>query len=120
MASNLFPVLDLAGTDMRKYIGLSSNLPFLSYTMMGSVPFATAQTFSRMVVLPALALPMTRMQKRGHLYCSLSCVISFAFISAQALSNSEGHETNYSLDADELEISAITIYSLGKIYGLYD
>ena len=31
--------------------------------MMGLVPCATPQTFSRMVVLPALALPMTRMRK---------------------------------------------------------
>jgi hypothetical protein len=34
--------------------------PSLLY-MMGIVPFATPQTFSRMVVLPALALPMRRM-----------------------------------------------------------
>ena len=40
-------------------------LPSLPY-MMGFVPFATPQTFSRMVVLPALALPMTRMRKCGH------------------------------------------------------
>ena len=37
-----------------------TELPSLLY-MMGFVPFATPQTFSRMVVLPALALPMTRM-----------------------------------------------------------
>jgi len=40
--------------------------------MMGLVPFATPQTFSRIVVLPALALPMTRIRKYGHRYRSLS------------------------------------------------
>ena len=40
--------------------------------MMGFVPFSTPQTFSRIVVLPAFALPMTRMRKWGHLYRSLS------------------------------------------------
>ena len=59
---------------MRKYIGISLNLPILSCIIMGFVPFATPQTFSRMVVLPALALPMTRIRKWGHLYCSLSNV----------------------------------------------
>ena len=54
---------------MSKYIGLSSDLPSLSSTM-GFVPFDTPQTFSRMVVLPALARPMTRMRKCGHLYRS--------------------------------------------------
>ncbi len=49
----------------------SSSTPFWSY-MMGFVPFATPQTFSRMVVLPALALPMMRMRKWRHLYRSLS------------------------------------------------
>ena len=42
-----------------------TDLPYSLY-MMGFVPFATPQTFSRMVVLPALALPMTRMRKCGH------------------------------------------------------
>ncbi len=42
-----------------------TDLPSLSY-MMGFTPFATPQTFSRTVVLPALALPMTRMRKCGH------------------------------------------------------
>jgi hypothetical protein len=42
-------------------------LPSLSY-MMGFVPFATPQIFSRMVVLPALALPMMRIRKWGHRY----------------------------------------------------
>ena len=39
-----------------------SRTPCSSY-MMGLVPCATPQTFSRMVVLPALALPITRMRK---------------------------------------------------------
>ena len=43
---------------------------------MGFVPLDTPQTFSRIVVLPALALPMTRMRKWGHLYSSLSFAIS--------------------------------------------
>ena len=58
--------------NVRNGIGLSFNLPSLSCIMMGFVPFATPQTFSRIVVLPALALPMTRMRKWGHLYWSLS------------------------------------------------
>jgi hypothetical protein len=41
-------------------------LPLLSY-MMGFVPFATPQIFSRMVVFPALALPITGIRKCGHL-----------------------------------------------------
>ena len=40
--------------------GLGSGLDLI---MMGLVPCATPQTFSRMVVFPALALPMTRIQK---------------------------------------------------------
>ena len=40
-------------------------LPSLPY-MIGFISFATPQTFSRMVVLPALALPMMRMRKCGH------------------------------------------------------
>ena len=79
MVSNGFhkvPVLHLEGRDYEKVHGISSNLPFLLYMMMGCVPFATPQTFSRMVVLPALALPMTRMRKWGHLYCPLSIVRS--------------------------------------------
>jgi hypothetical protein len=40
--------------------GLCSGLDLI---MMGLVPCATPQTFSRMVVFPALALPMTRIQK---------------------------------------------------------
>jgi hypothetical protein len=43
---------------------------------MGVVPFATPQTFSRIVVLPALARPMTRMRKYGHLYRSLRILTS--------------------------------------------
>ena len=62
--------------NVRKSIRLSFNSPFLSCIMMGFVPFATPQTFSRIVVLPALALPMTRMRKWEHLYWSLSIVIS--------------------------------------------
>ena len=42
-----------------------TDLPSSSY-IMGFAPFATPQTFSMMVVLPALALPMTRMRKCGH------------------------------------------------------
>ena len=41
--------------------------PCSSY-MMVLVPWATWQTFSRMVVLPALALPMTSIRKWGHAY----------------------------------------------------
>ena len=40
--------------------GLGSGLDLI---MMGLVPCATPQTFSRMVVFPALALPMTRIRK---------------------------------------------------------
>jgi len=43
--------------------------------MMGIVPLATPQTFSRIVVLPALALPITRTRKCGQLNCSLSASI---------------------------------------------
>ena len=50
---------------------IQTDSPSLSY-MMDFVPFATPQTFSRMVVLPALALPMTRMRKCGHRYRFLS------------------------------------------------
>ena len=65
--------------NIRNHIsGLSFNLPFLSCIMTGFVPFSTPQTFSRMVVLPALALPMTRMRKWGHLYWSLSIATSIA------------------------------------------
>ncbi len=35
------------------------SLPLLSY-MIGFVPIATPHTFSKMVVLPALALPITK------------------------------------------------------------
>ena len=76
MSFRRFQVFTYKEQNIRKYTVLSSNLPSLSYMMMGCVPFATPQTFSRMVVLPALALPMTRMQKWGHLYWSLSIVIS--------------------------------------------
>ena len=57
-----------------------TDLPSLSY-MMGSVLFAIPQTFSRMVVFPALALPMTRMRKCGHKYCSLSNLTSVSSVS---------------------------------------
>ena len=60
------------------HIGLSFNLPFLSCIMTGVVPFSTPQTFSRMVDLPALALPITRMRKWGHLYWFLSFATSIA------------------------------------------
>ena len=40
--------------------GLGSGLDLI---MIGLVPCATPQTFSRMVVFPALALPMTRIRK---------------------------------------------------------
>ena len=49
------------GSGVGLILGLSRT-PCSSY-MMGLVPCATPQTFSRMVVLPALALPMTRMRK---------------------------------------------------------
>ena len=49
--------------------------------MMGLVPFATPQTFSRIVVFPAFALPITRMRKCGHLYRSLSTFIFSSLIS---------------------------------------
>lgn len=39
---------------------------------MRVVPFATPQTFSRIVVLPAFARPMIRIRKLGHLARSLS------------------------------------------------
>ena len=45
------------------------------------VPFATPQTFSRIVVFPAFALPITRMRKCGHLYRSLSTFIFSSLIS---------------------------------------
>ncbi len=53
--------------------GSGSNLSSSSFwsKMMGLVPWATPQTFSRMVVFPALALPMTRIRKQGHSHCSL-------------------------------------------------
>jgi len=51
--------------DSQRKHKIPTDLPSLSY-MMDFVPFATPQTFSRMVVLPALALPMTRMRKCGH------------------------------------------------------
>ena len=69
-------LLHLGGTEYEKVHGISSNLPASLYMVMGCVPFATPQTFSRMVVLPALALPMTRIRKCGHLYFSLSIAIS--------------------------------------------
>ena len=61
--------------------GLWFSLPFSSY-MIGFVPCCTPQTFSRMVVLPALALPMTRIRKWGHLYRSLSITVCGISISA--------------------------------------
>ena len=73
---------------------IQTDLPSLSY-MMDFVPFATPQTFSRMVVLPALALPMTRMQKYGHRYCSLSiwtCVSSVSDTCQSRISNAESHK----------------------------
>ena len=66
---------------------LSSGLPFLSY-IIGLVPFSTPQTFSRMVVLPALALPMTRIRKWGHLNRFRSMVTWSAFASAADRSHS--------------------------------
>ena len=67
----------LKDTNMRRYIGpwTSSDIPSLS-SIMGVVPFATPQTFSRIVVLPAFARPMTRMRKYGHLYRSLRILTS--------------------------------------------
>ena len=52
-----------------------SSTPCSSY-MMGFVPFPTPHTFSRIVVLPALALPMIRIRKQGHSYCALSIAIA--------------------------------------------
>ena len=65
----------LENAKYKKVYGLLYNLPSMS-SIMGFVPFATPQTFSRMVVLPALARPMTRMRKCGHLYRSLRILIS--------------------------------------------
>ena len=65
-------------SNMQKKHNVQPDLPSLSY-IIGFVPFATPHIFSRMVVLPALALPMTRIRKCGHMYCSLSiltCVSS--------------------------------------------
>ena len=61
-------------------VGLASALSSTpcSSNMMGLVPCATPQTFSRMVVFPALALPMTRMRKWGQRYWSLSIAMDSA------------------------------------------
>jgi hypothetical protein len=96
MVSNEFqniPVGYLEGMEYETVHGISSNLPILSY-MMGCVPLVTPQTFSRMVVLPALALPMMRMRKWGHPYRSLSIVISSTSATAknQLISFSGGED----------------------------
>ena len=60
-----FTLGSVAGSGVGSGVGLIlalSRTPCSSY-MMGLVPCATPQTFSRMVVLPALALPITRMRK---------------------------------------------------------
>ena len=75
MASDVLqmvPILYLKESQFGKQLQkLELGLPSWSY-IMGLVPCCTPQTFSRMVVLPALALPMMRMWKWGHLYRSLS------------------------------------------------
>ena len=85
---------------------------------MGLVPFATPQTFSRIVVFPAFALPITRMRKCGHLYRSLSTFIFSSLISDRH--QSIFTDTHFDLlietgfrDISEAE-SAIAIFVLGQ------
>lgn len=47
---------------------------------MRADPGATPQIFSRIVVLPALALPMMRIRKQGHLDRSWS-IVAVVFLS---------------------------------------
>ena len=70
-------LVHLTSSEFKYYeIRFHVNLLSWSYTMIGFVPPATPQTFSRIVVLPALALPMTRIRKWGHLNCSLRSAMS--------------------------------------------
>jgi hypothetical protein len=85
MASNVsqnMPVLYLQHGEYEKAAGftISFNLPSLSY-IIGFVPCCTPHIFSRIVVLPALALPIMRIWKWGHSYCSLSITICFGSVS---------------------------------------
>ena len=60
--------------------------------MMGFVPCCTPQAFSRMVVLPALARPMMRIRKWGHLYLSfIICSALYAWVKL-------GYERNVQTD----------------------
>ena len=61
----LFKLITWKKLNNKRNLKSQTDLPSFPY-MIGFVPFATPQTFSRMVVLPALALPMTRMRKCGH------------------------------------------------------
>ena len=126
MVSNEFqkvPVVHLEGMEYEKVhqIQVSSNLPLLSY-MMGCVPFATPQTFSRMVVLPALALPMMRMRKWGHPYRSLSTVISSTCAAAKNQLMSFSREGNILAHQMQLHQQFLPspIFSLVRGDGLYD
>jgi hypothetical protein len=60
LLKSFFMVVDSLNLGFSSASGLCSGSCLI---MMGLVPCATPQTFSRMVVLPALALPMTRMRK---------------------------------------------------------
>ena len=78
MSFRLFKLMTCKKLGGQRRYKTQTDLPSLSY-MMGFVPFPTWQTFSRMVVFPAWALPMIRIRKCGHRYCSLSsltCAIS--------------------------------------------
>ena len=84
MASNVsrkIAVFHLKAIDMKEAFQdeFWLDLPCLSY-MTGVVPLATAQTFSRIVVFPALALPITRIRKCGHLKRSLRTLISSSLV----------------------------------------
>ena len=77
-------------------LGSLSWMPCLSY-MMVLVPCATAQTFSRMVVLPELALPMTRIRKWGHSYCPWSTAIDSGSASITWVSHGKQCELGFDL-----------------------
>ena len=64
--------------------------------MIGFVPFATPQTFSRIVVFPALALPITRIRKWGHRKRSLSNLIS----------SSLGSEMDQSIKSSVIDVNS--------------
>src|SRR6266550_4823001 len=80
MNHRLFKLVTCKRLSNQRKNKIQTHLPSLSY-MMGCVPFATPQTFSRMVVLPANALPMTRMRNCGHLYRSRSIAICSSSVS---------------------------------------